>query len=42
MNKNSKGRLKRERDFVFRDLIFALSLCHNVTPIYEENKEKTF
>ncbi|CAD8189038.1 unnamed protein product [Paramecium pentaurelia] len=43
LNKNnSKLRLKRERDQVFRDLMFALCLCHNVTPIYDGENPKTF
>jgi len=34
---NKPGRLRRERDPIYRDLITALSLCHNVTPIFDEN-----
>eukprot|EP00330_Aristerostoma_sp_ATCC50986_P006982 CAMPEP_0114601856 /NCGR_PEP_ID=MMETSP0125-20121206/24476_1 /TAXON_ID=485358 ORGANISM="Aristerostoma sp., Strain ATCC 50986" /NCGR_SAMPLE_ID=MMETSP0125 /ASSEMBLY_ACC=CAM_ASM_000245 /LENGTH=173 /DNA_ID=CAMNT_0001811505 /DNA_START=1113 /DNA_END=1634 /DNA_ORIENTATION=- len=33
---------KRERDFIVRDMITALVLCHNVTPIIDEDGTKTF
>lgn len=38
-----KRRMKRDKDAVVRDLIAALSLCHNVTPIYNsETNEKSY
>lgn len=39
---NKKKRIKREKDFLVRDILTALVLCHNVTPIFEENGEKSF
>ena len=41
MKKQLKN-MKRDKDYIIRDLITALSVCHNVTPIEEENGEKTF
>lgn len=34
--------MRRERDPIYRDLITALSLCHNVTPIFDENQVRGF
>ena len=31
-----KGRYGRDQHYVVRDLILALSLCHNVTPVYPD------
>lgn len=33
--KNNK-RLKRENDIVLRDLVIAISVCHNVTPVIND------
>ena len=30
---------RREQHFVTRDLILALSLCHNVTPVYPDAQD---
>lgn len=32
---------RRDQDFVIKDLILALGLCHNVTPVYEQENGKT-
>jgi len=29
---------RREEHYVVRDLMLAISLCHNVTPVYPDNK----
>jgi phospholipid-translocating ATPase len=29
---------RRKNDFVIRDLITALAICHNVTPVYESGE----
>lgn len=42
MGKSRKGKLRRERDAVLRDLITALVVCHNVTPTVNERKEREF
>ena len=40
-NKSKKGvSIKRKNEIVLRDLITALALCHNVTPIISDNGEK--
>ena len=33
---NRKKKINRENDFIFRDLITALTICHNVTPTMDE------
>lgn len=30
-----KNRYRRDRDAIFRDLITALGVCHNVTPVID-------
>lgn len=35
------GGFGREQHFVVRDLILALSLCHNVTPVYPDADDQT-
>jgi phospholipid-translocating ATPase len=35
------NKFKRERDCVFRDLITALAVCHNVTPV-DDDGTRTF
>jgi len=37
-----KRQFKRDKDFIVRDIITALVLCHNVTPIFDDNGEKSF
>ena len=40
-----RGRYRRDQHYVVRDLILALSLCHNVTPVYpnaDDPNEKEF
>ena len=43
--KKKKGRGRfvygRDQHFVVRDLILALSLCHNVTPVYPDADDPT-
>ena len=34
--------IKRQPESVLRDLITALAVCHNVTPIINEKGEKEF
>jgi len=36
-----RGGFGREHHFVVRDLILALSLCHNVTPVYPDADDQT-
>ena len=36
-----RGGFGREHHFVVRDLILALSLCHNVTPVYPDGDDQT-
>jgi phospholipid-translocating ATPase len=37
---SEKGRKKRkDQHFIIRDLILALSLCHNVTPVYPDEAD---
>jgi phospholipid-translocating ATPase len=33
---------KREKDSIVRDCINALALCHNVTPVIDNEGNKTF
>ena len=35
-----KMKKRREKDFILRDAITALAICHNVTPIFEEDNKK--
>ena len=35
------GGFGREHHFVVRDLILALSLAHNVTPVYPDEDDRT-
>lgn len=35
------GKLRRERDFILHDLVLAMALCHNVTPV-GEGQDRTF
>jgi len=35
------GFRKRDQRYVVRDLILALCLCHNVTPVYPDENDKT-
>jgi phospholipid-translocating ATPase len=37
----AKGGKRREQNFVVRDLITALALCHNVTPVYPDENDKS-
>lgn len=32
----------REQHFIVRDLILALSLCHNVTPVFPDAKDRSY
>ena len=34
--------IRREKDAIIRDLITALAVCHNVTPIEDEDGNKSF
>lgn len=34
-----KKKFRREQDFVIRDFMTALALCHNVTPIYPDQND---
>lgn len=34
LNQGVKKSRRREQHYVVKDLILALSLCHNVTPVY--------
>ena len=34
--KKKKGGLRRDLNYLVRDLITCLALCHNVTPIYPD------
>lgn len=38
--KDLEKKYKRKNEYLIRDLITALSICHNVTPVYE-NDQKT-
>ena len=39
--KPAKGSKRREQSYVVRDLITCLALCHNVTPVYPDEFDKT-
>ena len=40
--KNKGGKLnRRDQGYVLRDLITALALCHNVTPVYPNENDPT-
>jgi phospholipid-translocating ATPase len=41
IKKSSSSKVRRDKDSVLRDLITALSVCHNVTPLME-NGEKIY
>lgn len=34
--------MRRDQHFIIRDLILALSLCHNVTPTYPDEMNKEY
>jgi hypothetical protein len=34
---DSSKKIRRKNEYVIRDLITALAICHNVTPAYDEN-----
>jgi len=38
MKKTSSSKMRREKDAVLRDLITAVSVCHNVTPLIENGQ----
>lgn len=40
-NQKTKGGKRRDQNFVVRDLITCLALCHNVTPVYPDELDKT-
>ena len=40
-NDAMKRAKRRDQDFVIKDLILALGLCHNVTPVYEREGDMT-
>lgn len=44
INGPSKERtnIRREKDAIIRDLVTALAVCHNVTPIQSEEGIRTF
>ena len=39
VKKTKKSR--RDQHFVARDLLMAISLCHNVTPVYPNERDRT-
>ena len=39
MHRKRKMFRRRELNFVIRDLILAMALCHNVTPVFAKHKE---
>lgn len=41
MTKSTKGGKRREQNYVVRDLITCLALCHNVTPTYPDPDDPT-
>lgn len=36
-----KGGLRRDLNYLVRDLVTCLALCHNVTPIYPDENDKS-
>ena len=36
-----RGFKKREQKYVVRDMIYALCLCHNVTPVYPDANDRS-
>ena len=40
-SQKQKGNKRREQPYVVRDLITCLALCHNVTPVYPDEFDKT-
>jgi len=39
--KQKKGGLRRDLNYLVRDLVTCLALCHNVTPIYPDENDKS-
>lgn len=39
MQQDSSRKKRREQHFIVRDLILALALCHNVTPVYPDEQD---
>ena len=37
----SRKKFRREQDFVIRDFMTALALCHNVTPMYPDANDRS-
>ena len=37
----SSRKKRREQHFIVRDMILALALCHNVTPVYPDEDDPT-
>jgi phospholipid-translocating ATPase len=35
-------KIRRERDAIYRDMMTALAVCHNVTPINNEDGTRSF
>ncbi len=42
MKSSKKIMFKRNSDIILRDLITALTICHNVTPITNEDGQKEY
>lgn len=43
MTESKKGmKIRRERDAIYRDMMTALAVCHNVTPINNEDGTRSF
>lgn len=42
VNQREIKNIRREKDAIIRDLITALAVCHNVTPIEDEDGNKSF
>ena len=36
-----KKRSRREQEFIVRDFVTALALCHNVTPTYPDDNDRS-
>lgn len=39
--KKKKGGLRRDLNYLVRDFVTCLALCHNVTPIYDDPDDKS-
>ena len=39
--KRGKGGKRREQNFIVRDMVTCLGLCHNVTPTYPDPNDKS-